>query len=224
MSKTAIVAGGTGLVGGHLVDLLRRSTMFDSVKVLVRDEQQVSMDGVQSLVVDYDHLDKYIAELKADIVFCCLGTTIEKAGTKEKFRKVDYHYPLKLAELAKSNDCKQFNIITSARSNPESWFFYYKTKGEAERSLSELQLKNLNIFRPSLLLGERKEKRTSELVIAKLSKVLKPLMVGKLKKYRAIQSEIVARAMLQVAHKVSTGKHIIESDMIQTLGEAYGNN
>jgi len=218
MLKSALVAGGTGLVGSQLVKLLIQSAKFDGVKVLVRKENPTQIEGADVLEVDYERLSEFEQYLKADVIFCCLGTTIKKAGSKEKFRKVDYAYPYELAKLCLKNGDIQFNIITANGANSNSFFFYNRVKGDIEKALAGLNIQNLNIFRPSLLLGKRNEKRIAEEVGSIFASVVNPLLVGKLKKHRAIQGLTVARAMLNVSLKNLSGIHYIESNDIQKIG------
>ena len=220
MLKSALVAGGTGLVGSQLVKLLIQSTKFDGVKVLVRKENPTQIEGADVLEVDYERLSEFEQYLKADVIFCCLGTTIKKAGSKEKFRKVDYAYPYELAKLCLKNGDIQFNIITANGANSNSFFFYNRVKGDIEKALEGLNIQNLNIFRPSLLLGKRNEKRITEEVGSIFASVVNPLLVGKLKKHRAIQGLTVARAMLNVSLKNLSGIHYIESNDIQKIGKS----
>lgn len=220
MSKTAIVAGGTGLVGRHLVDLLVAAKEFDKIIVLVRKGSTHQFKGVTVLEIDYDHLSDFSSQLCADAVFCCLGTTMKKAGSKEQFYKVDFTYPHELAMLALENGSRQFNIVTASGANPESMFYYNKVKGGIENALSNLEFHNINILRPSLLLGQRDEQRVGEKIGAAIAKVINPLMVGRLKKYRAIQAETVARAMVKVSLENREGLQILPSDVLKVYGEA----
>lgn len=218
MSKTALIAGGTGLVGRHLVDLLLEAKEFDEVKVLVRKGSTHQFKGVSILEVDYDHLSDYKNQLRADAVFCCLGTTMKKAGSKEQFQRVDLTYPYELAMFSLENGSQQFNIITASGANADSMFYYNKIKGEVENAISNLEFQSINIFRPSLLLGQREEQRIGEKVGAVVAKVINPLLMGGLNKYRAIQAETVARAMVNVSLENRKGLQIIPSDELQVYG------
>ncbi len=219
MPKTAVVAGSTGLVGKQLVEILASSQEYEAVIALVRKGSNIIHDRVFTVEVDYDQLDNYAADLKADDVFCCLGTTMKKAGSKEKFYEVDFSYPLKLAEIAEKNKSQRFNIITANGANSNSTFFYNRVKGDIETAVSRLSIPSIYIFRPSLLLGNRDKKRTGENVGAVLSRVLKPLLVGRFKKYRAIKATTVAMAMYKVNQQDTNGIHIFESNRIQELGQ-----
>ncbi|MCK5702241.1 MAG: oxidoreductase, partial [Cyclobacteriaceae bacterium] len=151
--------------------------------------------------------------------FCCLGTTMKKAGSREQFYKVDFSYPFELAKLSLRNGSQQFNIITASGANSKSMFYYNKVKGKVEAALCELEFQNINIFRPSLLLGHRREQRIGEQFGASLAKVINPMLIGGIKKYRAIQAEVVARAMINVSGKHMKGIHVLQSDVIQEFGQ-----
>lgn len=220
MSKTAIVAGSTGLVGSELIQVLAASQEFEAVTALVRKGSNCIYDGVFTVEVDFDNLWEFREDLKGDDIFCCLGTTMKKAGSKESFRKVDFSYALELAKIAEKNGSSRFHIITAAGANSKSFFFYNRVKGEVERAISRLDIAGINIYRPSLLLGNRQEKRIGEKIGASMAKILDPLMIGKLKRYRGIDAKIVARAMHNVSKMDIDGIHIFESERIRELGNA----
>jgi len=219
MPKTAVVAGSTGLVGKKLVQILASSQEYEAVIALVRKGSNFIHDRVFTVEVDYEQLDHFAADLIADDVFCCLGTTMKKAGSKENFYKVDFSYPLKLAEIAEKNKSRRFNIITANGADSNSIFYYNRVKGDIETAVSRLNIPTINIFRPSLLLGNRDDKRTAEKIGAVLSKVLKPVLVGRFKKYRAIEASAVAMAMYRVNQRDARGIHIFESNRIEELGQ-----
>lgn len=219
MIKTAVVAGSTGLVGEHLVKCLAQSTEYEAVTAVVRKGSSKIYEGAFTVEVDYDRLSDYSEELKADVVFCCLGTTLRKAGSRSGFYTVDYTFSLELAKIAAKNKSTQFNIITASGANSKSLIYYSRVKGEIEKAIVKLGIPNINIFRPSLLLGARTEKRKGEIIGARIAKLLNPLMVGRLKKFRAIQAAEVANAMLNVSLMEQDGVRIFESDAIHILGK-----
>jgi len=219
MPKTAVVAGSTGLVGKQLVEILESSREYEAVVALVRKGSNFIHDRVFTVEVDFDHLEKYASDLKAEDVFCCLGTTMKKAGSKENFYKVDYEYPLKLARIAEQNNSDKFNIISATGADSTSAFYYSRVKGDIEKAISELNIPTINIFRPSLLIGNRDEKRKGEEIGAVVAKILNPVLIGRFRKYRAIEALMVARAMLNVNQKPAEGIHIFESNRIQELGQ-----
>jgi uncharacterized protein YbjT (DUF2867 family) len=221
MPRSALVAGGTGLVGGYLVDLLISSPEYDVIKVLVREGSAFNKESTEVIHVNYDSLKEYENHLKAEAVFCCLGTTIRKAGSKENFRKVDFDYPFELAKICLQNGSRQYNLITAIGADPGSVFFYNRVKGDVETAIKGLNFESLNIFRPSLLLGDRKEKRFGEKVGFVLAKVLQPFMIGSVAKYSGIEAETVAKGMIQLSNSDHEGIQIVESNSIRELGEAY---
>ncbi len=218
MSKIALVAGASGLIGSLVLDELVKLGEYHTIKALVRKGTTISAAGVTVLEVDFDHLDKYKEELKADAVFCCLGTTMKKARTREQFYKVDFTYPYSLAQIAVDNGASQFHLISSIGANPKSLFYYSRVKGEIEKAISSLSIPNINIYRPSLLLGKRQERRAGEHIGALFAKTLAPIILGPAKKYRAIEASVVARAMVKVSLKNLKGSQIFESDIISRMG------
>lgn len=217
-ARTALVAGATGLVGGHLVRVLVGRPEYSQVTVLVRRKLDFAHPKLTQRVVDFDHLETHADAFAVDDVFCCLGTTIKKAGSQPAFRKVDFDYPLAMGRLAKAHGAQRYLLVSSMGANARSSVFYSRVKGEVENALAELGLPAVLIFRPSLLLGERQEHRFGESVAAAVTKVINPLMVGGLRKYRGIEGLTVARAMVAAAGTAVTGVQVYESDRIADLG------
>lgn len=216
--RTALIAGASGLVGGHLLSLLLRSERYSQVISVGRHELPLIHPKLDQQVIDFDRMKDYAAEMVADDVFCCLGTTIKKAGSKDSFYKVDYTYVTQLAELTARKGAIQFLVISAMGADAGSMIFYNKVKGEMERDVQQQPFNAIHIFRPSLLLGEREEKRTGEDFASKVMKPLSSLMIGPLEKYKPIEAETVARAMLAAAKAEKSGKHIHPSDDIAHLG------
>lgn len=201
-SKIALVVGASGLIGKQVVELLLKDAIYSEVIVLVRKSFLPTHQKLKEIVFDFDNPDSSV--VRADDVFCCLGTTMKKAGSKEAFRKVDYEYPLSIARLALKNGAQQLLIVTALGADANSLFFYNRVKGEVEQQLIQLNYPKLKIFRPSLLLGDRNENRVGEKFGELLFSVVSPLMVGPLKRYRAIDSAKVARAMVTLAQEKSS--------------------
>jgi uncharacterized protein YbjT (DUF2867 family) len=132
--------------------------------------------------------------------------------------KIDRDLPVSLAETACKRGTKRIAVVSSIGASPESGNYYLRIKGEMEAGILKLGFENTAIVRPSLLLGERKDSRAAELVGKVLMKTVSPLMLGKLKRYRAIHGRDVARAMISILQKNST-KKIYESDELQSLSE-----
>ncbi|MDX1807556.1 MAG: oxidoreductase, partial [Paenisporosarcina sp.] len=169
------------------------------------------------LVKDFDTIEEKDIEVVHDF-FCCLGTTIKTAGSKEVFEKVDLTYPVQLACMAKNRGVSHFLVISAMGANPNSSVYYNRVKGEMEKQLIELNLKKLSIFRPSLLTGDRKEFRLGERIGGKVMQVVNPILIGPLKKYRSIASQQVAFAMMQKAlTRKATSVNIYRSDEIAAV-------
>lgn len=208
----AIIVGSTGLVGSSLVTQLDNDNAFTDIRALVRKKSGHSYKKVEEMEVDFNNLPEDVF-VEADIVFCCLGTTIKKAGSQEAFRKVDFEYPLETAKMAKAKGVKGFAIVTAMGSDASSTVFYNRVKGEIENALTDLHFDRLGIFRPSLLLGERSETRIGERVGQIVMNFLGFLIP---KNYKAIHAKKVATAMLKFAKQNDkNGKKVILS------GEMY---
>jgi uncharacterized protein YbjT (DUF2867 family) len=215
--KTALVLGATGLIGKALVKTLSENGYYQKVHLLVRRPIEIESDICEVHIVDFDELHKYHELFQVTDVFCCLGTTIKAAKTKEAFRKVDYEYPIEAAKLAKENGTEKYLIVSSMGADTKSLFFYSRVKGEVEETLSNLDIPSLHIFRPSLLLGKREEFRLGEKLAEKASGVLNKIMIGPMRPYRGIQARKVAAAMAVVAQSNKKGKHIYLSDEIDAM-------
>lgn len=216
--KTALVAGATGLIGQQLVNRLIESDVYSEVRILVRKSTQKSHPKLVEIIYDFDQPS--VSQLQGDDIFCCLGTTMKKAGSKQAFTKVDHDYPLQIGRAARQNGAKQYLIVTAMGADPGSSFFYNRVKGNVEEDLIKIGFDALYIFQPSLLLGNRSEKRLGERIGEAVMRVFDPLMIGPLKKYRAIDSAKVAQAMVVAAQdplvkQVSQGIFVYESDQMQ---------
>ncbi|TWT06688.1 oxidoreductase [Planococcus sp. CPCC 101016] len=216
-NKIALLAGASGLVGNELLHILLDSPNYNQVKILVRRPLEMAHEKLEQVVTDFDKLDQYANYFDVDDVYCCLGTTIKKAGSQDAFKKVDYEYPLKMAELAKSQQVKNFLIITALGADADSKVFYSRTKGQLQVRLKKIGLTALHIFQPSLLLGERQEFRLGEKAATVLSPAISKLLKGKMKKYKPVEARDVALVMYEVAQIERTGNYTYPSDRIETI-------
>lgn len=210
--KTALIAGSTGLIGSHLLHLLLKDEHYDIVKAISRKPIEITHPRFENIVMDFDRMHEHHDKLKADDVFCCLGTTIKKVKTKEKFRKVDFDYPVELAKLTKKRGAEQYLLVSALGADKKSKIFYNQVKAEVEAAISEIDFKSYHIFRPSLLMGDRKENRSGEeagKVFFRYFGFLVP------EKYKGIESIKVARAMQKIASQRLQGLHIHESKVLQ---------
>ncbi|MEJ7559667.1 MAG: oxidoreductase [Pedobacter sp.] len=217
MSKKAIVAGASGLIGSELLKILLEDAEYSEVVALVRTPIGHTHTKLNQIAIDFDKLNDYAHLLNGNVIFCCLGSTRKKTPDLSQYRKIDHDYPVKLAELAVANGIDQFHLVSSIGANKDSSNFYTKMKGETEEDVSAAKVHGLVIYRPSLLTGERKEQRFAEGLMQGLSKIINPLMIGGLKKYRSIAARTVAMAMAKVSKTELVGFYVYESDAIQGL-------
>jgi uncharacterized protein YbjT (DUF2867 family) len=200
----ALVLGASGLVGKALVNQLCRDDRYSQVTWLVRSPLSRSQyhdpqSKIKAIVIDFETLQDYQGYFSVEHVYCCLGTTMKQAGSQSNFRKVDFQFVHVAAQLTRAQRAKSFVWISSVGANAKSKNFYLKVKGELENSiLSMPQLNNAAAVRPSLLLGERLEKRTVENLGISFAKALAPMMLGPLAKYRPVNANQVAYQMIQL--------------------------
>jgi uncharacterized protein YbjT (DUF2867 family) len=205
--KTALVLGATGLVGRELIELLSHDTRYKRVTMLVRRAISISYDtdvDMCQVVTDFEHKSQPFYSVadgfRADHIYVCLGTTIKKAGSEDGFRRVDFDLVFRAALMAQTYHAKSFVWISSVGADPTSSNFYLRVKGQLEQSIFQLKNFNAHAVRPSLLLGNRAEKRFGESAAIKLAPIFTPLMVGPLRKYRPIEAIEVARQMIDLQH------------------------
>lgn len=213
----AIIAGATGLIGNSLLHQLLDDPDYTNITAIVRKEIPLTHPKLQQLVVDFDHLENHQDHIKGDVVFSALGTTKSKTPDQDQYRKIDYQYPLDIAFIAQQNGATQYHLVSALGANAQSSIFYSKLKGEVERDLKTIPFKAIHIYKPSLLVGERKEQRSAEGFMIGLMNVLNPLLIGGLKKYRSIKIEKVASAMLKQSLKPCDGIFTYDSDEIERL-------
>lgn len=217
MNKTAVIAGATGLVGESLVEQLIKDDYYQKLVVITRRPLTIENLKIETVLVpDFKQLSSHADKIKGDDVFCCLGTIMAKAKSKDVFRKIDYDYVVKIAEITKQNNASQFILISSLGADKNSRIFYNKVKGEVEETIQKMSFDETHILRPSMLLGPRQEKRAGEDAAKTLFKTFDFLFRGPLKKYKGIQADQVARAMLFFAKEENPGIHIHENKELLT--------
>jgi uncharacterized protein YbjT (DUF2867 family) len=217
MNKTAVVFGATGLVGKELVFELLEDPSFLKIKAIIRKPLPLSHSRLDQITLnDYSALDTIKDQLAADVYFCCIGTTIKKAGSQEEFKRIDYDIPAKIATLAESLKVSNLVIISSVGAKAETSNFYLRTKGEMEIEVQKRFTGNLKFMRPSLLLGHRGEFRLGERFAQIMMKAFGFLMIGPLLKYKAIHAWDVAWGMIK-AIELPKDIVFIESDKIHKM-------
>lgn len=221
MKNEALIAGSSGLVGQKLLQLLLDSAHYSKIYSLVRKPSGIQHPKLEELIFDFNAPKNYENLPSVKDIFCCLGTTIKKAGSQEAFKKVDFEYPLLLAKAGKNNEAQSFHVITALGADANSTFFYNKVKGELQDALKKLNFDQLYIYQPSLLVGERSESRPGEKLAIKVMPLIELFLIGPLKKYKGIKVEAVAKAMLYTALNNHEKLKIILSDEIQTLADSH---
>ncbi|MFS1511007.1 oxidoreductase [Chengkuizengella sp. SCS-71B] len=214
VQRSALIAGASGLVGSELLTYLLESNEYHSVTAIVRKSLHIKHPKLKQVIVDFEQLNKDEQIFKVDDVFCCLGTTIKKAKTQETMTRIDVEYPLQIAKLSNKMGARQFLVISAMQANPSSLTFYSRIKGRLEQELQNIGFETLHIFRPSLLIGDRKEFRFGEKTAEILFNALFFIFIGPLKKYRAIHATTVAQGMLNAAKSRKKGVFIYLSDEI----------
>lgn len=218
--RSAVVAGATGLIGRALVECLSQTNMpFSYVSALVRRKGAGFRSArVREVEVDYRHLADATPHLAATDAFCCLGTTIKKAGSKEAFEEVDLTFVRSFARYARLAGARRFYLISAVGANPESLVFYSRVKGEAERAVSIEPFEGVCLIRPSLLLGERpNDPRPGEALAIRLMGPLRGLFVGPLALYRPMHGTEVAEAVASIALASPYGNRVYEPGEMRAI-------
>ena len=215
MSRSALVAGATGLVGGHVLELLLADPQWSHVVTVGRRKTSNQHAKLEQRVVDLSGLENVSDLPHIDDVFCCLGTTIKQAGSQPAFRLVDHDFVVGLARAGLRAGATQFLLVSAIGADPESRVFYSRVKGETEAAIRKLSYRGIQIFRPSLLLGVRSEFRLGERIALLGAPVLPALLFGRLRRYRPIQAATVARAMISIAREAPRGPNVFEFDAMR---------
>jgi len=211
--KTAVMIGATGLVGSQLLEQLLGDDRFSRIVSFGRRQTGKTHAKLEERVINFEDPASWRAEVKGDVAFSCLGTTIKQAGSKEAQRKVDYTYQLQFAESAKANGIPVYSLCSAASANPKSPAFYSRIKGELDRDVGALNFERTRIFRPSLLLGDRGEReRLGEKMAAPVLRGLNA--IGLFRKSRGIEGSTVARAMIRATFDEKPGTTIYTLDEV----------
>lgn len=215
--KRVLVAGATGLIGHELIILLLENKSIEEVVSLARKPLSIDHPKLIQLKVDFDSLGNFAEEIYGDAVYCCIGTTKNKTPNLKEYYKIDHDYPVNLAVIASRNEVKQFHLISALGANEKSNIFYNRLKGETEQDIKKLRFNSIHIYQPSLLTGKRQEIRPLEAAASILMKIINPLLIGNLKKYRSIRASTIAQAMINQTLKQTEGIHTYSSQEIKDL-------
>lgn len=221
--KKAIVFGGSGLVGGHLLYQLLESPAYSQVAVFGRRELDLDHPRLEQHIIDFDDPASWEAGVKGDDLFICLGTTMKMAGSRDAFYRVDFTYASTAARIASRRQVGQVLVVSSAGADAGSVFYYSRVKGELEDAVKKLPFWSIHILRPSLLLGDRREQRPAEQAVGWLGRALARVTGGSsLFGMAPIEAATVARAMVRLAGKIESGIFVHTSADIQRLGAPGG--
>ena len=193
MSNTSIVIGSTGLIGRKLLFELAKKGL--KVIAITRTPINNFPENVSLLNINFDNFLEIGSFPSGDHIYICLGTTIKKAGSQSEFKKVDFDYCVSFAKKAREAGATKISLISSVGANSSSKNFYLRTKGEAEEEIKKIDFQNINIFRPSLLLGQRDESRILEKIGQSMSLFVNLFLIGPLRKYRSVKASTVAYCM-----------------------------
>ena len=211
--KTALIFGSSGLVGSCLLDLIVNDNNYNKIKLFIRSESVNNSSKIEIIKTDFNNLENHKDSIVGDVCFFCIGTTRKKTPDKNEYINIEYNLPVEVAKIAKSNSVNNFIYVSSIGANTNASGLYLKNKGRAEKELKQLNFSKLSIMRPSILLGNRIENRVGEKIGIFVMKTLSPLFLGKIKKYKPIKVENVAKTMLHVIQN-DYQKNIFESDEI----------
>jgi uncharacterized protein YbjT (DUF2867 family) len=215
--RTALLAGASGLVGGHLLQRLLADPRYKRVITVSRKALGIEHPKLRPLITDFDAIEAAVAGLgeTVDDAFCALGTTMRTAGSRAAFRRVDFGYVVAFARAARAAGAQRFMLVSAIGAS----IFYMRVKGETEEAVAALGYPALHIFRPGLLLGPRAESRPLETLGMALMPLLNPLMLGPAKAYRGIPADTVAAAMITAAGTERAGRQIhTYADMVAPEG------
>jgi uncharacterized protein YbjT (DUF2867 family) len=217
MAKKAIIIGASGLIGSELLSALLHEPAYTEVITLVRKSLNTYHPKLKEIITDFSNLSEIKEHIKADVIFCCIGTTRAKTPDLSNYRKIDHDIPIEIGKIAVENQVKQYHLVSALGANAQSSNFYSKIKGETEDDLKALNIPAIHIYQPSLLRGQRKEKRVGEKIALVLMQAIDPLLVGSLKKYRSIKTSVIALAMYQQSLKEDQGIFTYPSDIIKEI-------
>ncbi|MCV9933692.1 oxidoreductase [Flavobacterium sp. LS1R47] len=216
--KKAIIYGASGLVGSYILENLLSNTNYEQIIIVVRKELNLQHPKLKTLIGDFHSLNKLVKDIQTDEIYIALGTTQKKTPDQKTYYQIDHDYPVLAAKLAKENGTKSVFLVSSIGANPNSSVFYTKTKGETEQDIINLNFEHTYIFRPSMILGNRKENRPLEKVLKTIFRIINPLFVASLSKYKGIEASDIAKAMVNSADRANERVKILHwKEMIAVL-------
>lgn len=215
--KIALLIGVTGLVGRSCLPLLVTHKAYHKIILFTESPLNLDHPKIEEQVVDFDRLDQHGTLFTGNDFFCCLGSSPTQATDREAFYKVDYKQAYAAASVASENGVNQLFMMSAVGANPEATLYFSRVKGELEEAVKKLPFWSIHIFQPSLLLRDRNENRWGEKWANKLGKVIDSATGGLLTKYKPVEAEVVAQAMINAAQRLDEGIHVYPSHLLQQL-------
>lgn len=211
MKRIANVIGATGLVGQQLVNQLLFHSQFDVVRIFVRHKTRFIHPNLEERIIDFNQPETWRHLVTGDVLFSTLGTTIKAVKTKANQYRVDFTYQYEFAKAAAENGVSTYILVSSMGANPKSMIFYSRMKGELEQEVAKLNFKKIVILRPSILDGNRSERRVGEKIGLVFSRILSKVI---LKKYKPTPIGVLSSKMIRLSVEPSDGFRIIEGSEI----------
>ncbi len=208
-----LIAGASGLVGGELLKILLNDSHFTKIVSIARRSLQIQNPKFIEIQTPLEKVEAFILPA-SQVAFCCLGTTIKKAGSQEAFQKVDHEFVLNFARAAKKAGVEKFIVVTAMGADTKSSVFYNRVKGQVENDLKKMGFASLVILQPSLLLGDRSESRPLEKFFIQSAPLMNALLVGPLAHYKAVHASKVAISMAHAANNPTAAIQIISNTQI----------
>lgn len=204
----AIVIGATGATGKDLVRMLLEDADFEQVDVFVRRNMNLADVRLKVHVVDFEDLDRWKGEVRGDVLFSALGTTLKQAGSQKKQWRIDYDYQYEVAKAARENGVRSLVLMSSVGANPKSVFFYSRMKGALEDAVKLLAFPRTIIMRPPSLIRKNTD-RLGERISVNILNFFNRL--GLLKGLTPMPTEVVAEAMIRTAKDQVPGLRVLEA-------------
>ena len=216
----AILIGASGLTGSILLQQLLKDPVFSSVKIITRRSLGIQHAKLEEAVIDFtDEAAFRRAVVQTDTLFCCVGTTQKKVkGDQAAYRKIDFDIPVRAARYSAEQNVSSYLLVSAVGANAASSNFYLRLKGETEAAVLSQSISMVYILRPSVLLGKRIEARPAEAIGKAVMQFFSFFLVGSISKYKAIEAEKLAGAMVAASKKTTVGKFICEyKEMMELL-------
>ena len=215
--KTALIFGSSGLIGNELLNIINQNNNYNKIKLFIRSTTNSNDPKIEIIQTDFNNLEKHKDSMVGDDCFFCIGTTRKDTPDKNEYRRVEYNIPVDIAKIVKSNSVKLFVYVSSLGANPNSSSSYLKNKGQVEEELNKINFPKLAVVRPSILLGDRKLFRLGERISIFAMKALSIFFLGSLKKYKPIEAQNVAKAMVAIVQNHDQ-KKVFESNELSEIG------